>query len=148
MSFGGRGGSAGLRGDMNVTPLVDVVLVMLVIFLVAMPVVMRLIQVDVPRTEAQGRAIFAPIVVEVTKDGAILFDGVAISRADLAEKVHARMESKRERVVYVDFDESVRYGEAVSVMDTLKGAGAETVALKVKEAPATGSRPADSPDRR
>jgi len=140
MSFGGRGGSAGVRGDINVTPLVDIVLVMLVIFLVAMPVVMRLIQVDVPKV-AEPREWSTPLIVEVTKDGALLFDGVAISRADLARKVHGRLEGKRERVVYVDFDESTRYGEAVSVMDTVKGAGAETVALKVKDG-------ADSPDRR
>src|SRR3989304_10262555 len=74
------------------------------------------------------------VVIEWTKEGRLLMNGEEINRTDLASKVRDRLERKREKVVFVSFDDSVRYGDAVSVMDTCKGAGATTVALKMKEA--------------
>ena len=135
MAFGG--GAAGrVKSDINVTPLVDVVLVMLIIFLVAMPVVMKKIDIDVPKkSDEPPETIVVPdqVTVEITKGGGVLLNGVQIERVDLATKLRDRLEHKREKVVFVDFDESTRYGDAVAVMDTAKGAGATTVALKMKD---------------
>jgi len=136
MAFGGGGGGGRVKSDINVTPLVDVVLVLLIIFLVAMPVVMRMINIDVPKkTDEPVENVVMPeqTTVEISKDGAVLLNGIAIDRPALAEKLTAQLEHKREKVVFVDFDESVKYGDAVAIMDLAKGSGAETVALKIKE---------------
>jgi biopolymer transport protein ExbD len=131
MAFGGRARAAHVRSDINVTPLVDVVLVLLIIFLVAMPVVMRMLDVDIPRMTHEPIELPAQTIVEMSKDGAILLNGVSIERAALVEKLTAQLEHKHEKVVFVGFDESVKYGEAVHIMDICKGAGATTVALKM-----------------
>jgi len=144
MAFGGGGGTGRVKSDINVTPLVDVVLVLLIIFLVAMPVVMKEIDIDVPKkADDMPPDVVVPdqVTVEVTKGGAVLLNGISIDRVDLAEKVRTKLEHNREKVVFVDFDNSIRYGDAVSVMDTVKGAGAKTVALKMKEDAQSGGQP-------
>jgi biopolymer transport protein ExbD len=137
MGFGGSGGSGRVRSDINVTPLVDIVLVMLIIFLVAMPVVMNKIELEVPKkTEDPPDEIVLPdqITIEVTKSGVLLLNGIEITRTELATKLRTRLEHKREKVVFVDFDNNTRYGDTVQIMDLAKGAGATTVALKMKDA--------------
>ena len=137
MAFGGSGGTGKVRSEINVTPLVDVVLVMLIIFLVAMPVVMKNIQIEVPsKVDEPPENVVLPdqITVEVTKAGTILLNSVEVTRTDLAIKLRERLEHKREKVVFVDFDDNTRYGDAVSIMDTVKGAGATSLAMKMKDA--------------
>ena len=136
MAFGGSGGGR-VRSDINVTPLVDVVLVLLIIFLVALPVVLKNIVIDVPNKLDQPEIdVVVPdqVTIEVTKAGALLLNSVEINRVDLATKLRERLEHKREKAVFVDFDEVTRYGDAVSIIDTAKGAGATTIAIKMKDA--------------
>jgi biopolymer transport protein TolR len=149
MAFGGGGGAGKPRSDINVTPLVDVVLVMLIIFLVAMPIVMKNIEIEVPKkTDEPVENIVLPdqVTLEITKAGVILLNGVETGRQDLAVKLRDRLQHKRDKVVFVDFDDNTRYGDAVQMMDLAKGAGATTVALKMKDAygptPATPGAPA------
>ncbi len=142
MAFGGGGGSRKPRSEINVTPLVDVVLVLLIIFLVAMPVLLRNITIDIPKkAEDQPENVVMPdqITVEVQEGGIVLLNGQTIERAQLAEKLRSRLEAKRDKVVFVDFHDKYRYGDAVQIMDTVKGAGATTVALKMKDANAPGA---------
>jgi biopolymer transport protein ExbD/biopolymer transport protein TolR len=138
MAFASGGGSGKVRNEINVTPLVDVVLVLLIIYLVAMPVVLRNITIDIPKKieDQPDVQIVVPdqITVEVKEGGIILLNGQTVERGQLAEKLRTRLEAKRDKVVFVDFDEKFRYGDAVQIMDTIKGAGATTVALKMKEA--------------
>ena len=131
MAFGG-GKKARVKGDINVTPLVDVVLVLLIIFLVALPVVMRDLDLDVPnKAQNPPDVMQKQITVEVIQGGRLLLNGVEIERVDLATKLRDRLEGDRNRVVFVGFDDATRYGDAVSIMDTVKGAGAVKVALKM-----------------
>ena len=151
MSFSTGGGRQGVKSDINVTPLVDVVLVLLIIFLVAMPIVMKDITIDIPKKAEDSVPIdMLPdqITVTVQKGGVLMIDNAEVNRIDLAEKLRARLSRKSEKVVFVDFDDETPYGDAVGIMDTVKGAGATTVALKMKEleqnpaAPAPGALPA------
>jgi biopolymer transport protein ExbD len=123
-----------VRSDINLTPLVDVVLVLLIIFLVAVPVLLRNLAVDIPRRAESDipQPPSEPMTVEVKEDGALILNGQALLRGELAEKLRTRLATRADRVVFVDVDDKVAYGEAVRVIDTIKGAGAETVALKKK----------------
>jgi len=145
MAFGG-GGSSKLKSDINVTPLVDIVLVMLIIFLVAMPMVLKMIDLEVPK-KLDAPEDYVPstqVTLEVTKAGVIMLDGIETPRTELANKLRAKLENKREKAVFVDFDENTEYGVAVSLMDLARGAGATTVALKIKDEANTGGAPGDS----
>ena len=141
MAFGG-GGRGNVKSDINVTPLVDVVLVLLIIFLVTMPILMKDISIDIPKKADDSiptEVLPDQLMIEWKNDGRLLVNGEEVNRTELATKVKEKLERRREKVVFVDFDDSVRYGDAVSVMDTCRGAGAATVALKMKEEVASGA---------
>jgi len=106
------------------------VLVLLIIFLVTMPILMREIDLEIPRkaedvveTEPE-----AQVVVEVGIDGTLKLNGQDVGEFDLAEKVRNSLKNRREKIVFVGFDDELKYGKAVSIMDVIKGAGAEKVA--------------------
>lgn len=143
MGISTGGSKGGPKGDINVTPLVDIVLVLLIIFLVTTPILLRHITLEVPRKldeEMEDTTLASrQIVVLVHADGKItLKDGSKESTVprifDLAEAVRPLLDKKKtEKVVFVDFDGAVPYGDVVTTMDVVKGAGAEKVALKTRE---------------
>lgn len=138
----GGGGPGGIKSDINVTPLVDIVLVLLIIFLVTMPIQMRQITVEVPRKIDEEVEVTpnTQITVKLSADGSVVVnDGskdISIDRVDLAKTLRPIIEKKRtEKVVFADFEDEVVYGDAVSVMDTIKGSGATKVAIKLRDKP-------------
>ncbi len=143
ISAGGKSGA--IKSDINVTPLVDIVLVLLIIFLVTMPVMMRQITIEVPRQLDDDEATplaSKQIIVTLAGDGSVtVSDGSEdkqIPRIELARTIRPMLESKKtEKVVFVEVGDDVPYGEAVSAMDTIKGAGASKVALKTDDPTAT-----------
>lgn len=153
MGISAGGGKGGLKNDINVTPLVDIILVLLIIFLVTMPIVMRQITIEVPRKLDADEIVVTgsrPITIKIKADGNITVnDGAAdkeIPRVELAATLAPLLEKRKtEKVVFVDFDDDVIYGEAVSAMDTVKGLGTESdpvkVALKLKEAEGAAGAP-------
>jgi len=141
MNVGG-GGAKSHKSDINVTPLVDIVLVLLIIFIVLTPVMMHQITIEVPRkltSQEDPTVASKQITVLVRADGTVqISDGRElnkdIQRTELAKTLRPLIEEKKtEKVVFVDFEDAVPYGEAVSAMDTCRGAGAEKVALKIRE---------------
>jgi biopolymer transport protein TolR len=131
------GGGGGVRSDINVTPLVDVVLVLLIIFLIAMPIEMKDITIDIPKKAPEDQPIpdIIPdqITVAIQKGGTITINDQEVNKIDFAQRLKERLDRKREKVVFVDFDDEARYGDVVGLMDLVKGAGATTVALKMKD---------------
>jgi biopolymer transport protein ExbD len=143
MDVGAKKG--GPKSDINVTPLVDVVLVLLIIFLVTMPIMMRQITVEVPRQIDDATEVIAKpseqITVELGADGRISIvvgsSEETVSLAEVAAKLRPALEKKSgDKVVFVDADFEAPYGSVVALMDTVKGAGAEKVAVVDKAAKA------------
>ena len=130
MGISAGGSRGGPKNDINVTPLVDICLVLLIIFLVAMPILLKHITIEVPRKLADDEVPIggATITLCARAAGSVDIDESgaksSINRIDLAKTLRPKIDAiKNERVVFVDFDEALKYEEVVSLMDTVKGLG-------------------------
>jgi biopolymer transport protein ExbD len=130
MGISAGGSKGGAKSDMNVTPLVDVVLVLLVIFMVTMPVMMRSITIEIPRdlTDQEVSVLTTQVIVTGMVDGTLqISDGVTeeiVQRTQLAKTLRVRLKDvSSEKTVFVDFEDGVPWDQVVSVMDTIKGVG-------------------------
>jgi len=121
------------RGAINVTPLVDIVLVLLIVFLVAAPVVLRQHAVDLPPKDAAPGVVDPPLVVEVHGDGSATVDAdgheTTVQLIGLAAVVRPALAGHPGRTVVLEADPILPFGVAVDTIDTLRGAGAGHVVL-------------------
>ena len=123
----------GPRAQLNVTPLVDVVLVMLIVFLVAAPVMLKSHEVEVPARDDGGAAELGPIEVAVHGDGSVSIeaDGHAstVMLVDLATAARPLLDAHPGRPILLDVEDQLPYQIAVETIDTLRSAGGGRVAL-------------------
>lgn len=140
MSAGGGGGA---NSDINVTPLVDVCLVLLIIFMVMVPRNVPEISVRVPpesKAPPRKKPLQETLVVGLTKDGGVTLNRNPVDRKRLASEITKQLENREKKVVFFDFDDDSKYGDAVKVFDLAKGAGAEVLGImkdKNKKTPDT-----------
>jgi biopolymer transport protein TolR len=128
----GGGKRRGPEGEINVTPLIDIVLVLLIIFMVMTPVMLKQLVAKVPQaqTEAMPQPPGEnPIIVEVDAQDALTLNGDAVAPEALAVRVAERLQSDRQKVVFFKIADDANYGRAVRIMDTCKGAGARTLGI-------------------
>ena len=131
----GAGGAdeddAAPMAEMNVTPLVDVMLVLLIVFMVAAPMMMVGVPVQLPRTSAARVAHTAPpVVVTVGRDGRLFLGRDAVTEAELGAKLTSlRAQTANDAPVYVRGDRSVPYGDVMRVMGRVSAAGVARVSL-------------------
>ncbi|MBI5494993.1 MAG: protein TolR [Deltaproteobacteria bacterium] len=124
------GSGGGSMSDINVTPLVDVMLVLLIIFMVTTPLMEQGIQVDLPRTKAQAlTSQEQKLVLTVTKERRVYLGKTEIPEKELLQKLKANERVKKEREVYLHADQALPYGVVVNVMGVLKQAGVETLGM-------------------
>ncbi len=134
---GGRGeGDDEMISGINVTPLVDIVLVLLIIFMVTATYIVReAIEVDLPRAAHAGEAVGSTLAVVLTREGAIYLDGVMRSDAELAARAREAVARDREARAIISADRGAMHGSVVHVIDVVKGAGgAGTVMAGIADA--------------
>jgi biopolymer transport protein TolR len=124
--FRGRRGGA-MIGEINVTPLVDVVLVLLLVFMVTAPMMNRGIDVSLPVANLPDKQLVDPITVTIAADGRIMIGDKPVNIVLLEDQMRGLMEGRTAHVVYLRADESLRYGKVIEVIDKLKHAGVEQV---------------------
>ncbi|WP_211187158.1 ExbD/TolR family protein [Neoroseomonas marina] len=132
MSVGGSedDDDAAPMSEINVTPLVDVMLVLLIIFMVAAPMMTAGVPVELPRTAAPRAASPSPpVVLSVTREGAIHIGEERIEEAVLAQRLMALKTENPEIVVHVRGDRAVPYGEVLRIMGRVTAAGIPRVSL-------------------
>jgi biopolymer transport protein TolR len=120
-------GSA-LQAEINVTPLVDVCLVLLIIFMVVMPIIVNGVPVRLPEARTGGAVGKEPIQITVNADRTIYIDSVVIRADELTSELQ-RKQRDTHRPVVVRADKSLAYGDVVRVLDTCRTAGFENVGL-------------------
>ena len=121
--------------DMNVTPLVDVMLVLLIVFMVAAPLMAVGVPVDLPKVQAkQINDQKPPIVVSIDSAGSFFIDQTAIDSDKLLPTLTSNSENDKERRIHVRGDRNINYGKVMEVMGLINSAGFTKVAL-VAEAP-------------
>ncbi len=134
MVAGSSEGEDGIITDINVTPLVDVVLVLLILFMVtATYIVRRAIQVDLPRAGTAGEAVPTTVVVAMTRDGILYLDGERRSEPDIEERLRQVVARDRQARALVSADQGLQLGSVVHVIDLVKRAGVGQFALDVRE---------------
>jgi biopolymer transport protein TolR len=116
--------------QINVVPLVDVMLVLLVIFMVAAPILQQGVSVELPQAKAGALSgEDQQLVVTIDKKGTIFLNDNAIALADLGPKLEAVTRLKPDKQVFLRADRSVPYGEVVQVMAAVKGAGVQSLGM-------------------
>lgn len=139
MSLPSRAADRRVLSEINVTPLVDVMLVLLIIFMVTTPMLQRGTDVQLPQAQQSEVKEEDRITLTLTRDGRLYLDTQEIPRAALRVRLIALARS-RERVVHFRGDAQVPYGLVIEVMDALKAAGIETVGM-ITERPSGAVRP-------
>jgi biopolymer transport protein TolR len=129
MDMGGSQG--GLKADINVTPLVDVMLVLLIIMMLVAPMLQKGVDVKLPtaanttdKPETQGQT-----VVAIAADRRVFLNTVQVRPDDLTQRVSEIFENKAEKVIIIKADEDAEYSAVMSTMDALRAAGVEDMGL-------------------
>jgi biopolymer transport protein TolR len=136
MAFDNGRGSGGSIAQINVTPLVDVMLVLLVIFMVTAPIIQQGVTVDLPKTRAAGlNSQEDPLVVGLTKEGVVYLNDNPIALADLRAKLAAIGQESPDRALLLRADRSVPYGDVVGVIAAIKEAGISKLGMVTEPAP-------------
>jgi biopolymer transport protein TolR len=130
MAFGTGRQDGDPVSDINVTPLVDVMLVLLVIFMITTPLFERGIDVNLPQTVSSNISGAERVILTIPKDkNYVYFNSQPVNRNLMKNYLQQIFKTRQDKTVYLFADKSVPYGEVLSVMDEVKQAGIETVGL-------------------
>jgi len=120
----------------NVTPFVDIVLVLLIILMVTSTAIAKAaLQVDLPKAASGGEQVASTVNVLIKKDGQLLLDGAGVSEAQLATKVKRASRGAPKLQAVIAADKGVPYGSVVHVIDLVKSNGVTSFALNIERVP-------------
>jgi len=130
MAMGGNDDERGMMAQINVTPLVDVMLVLLVIFMVTAPMMQQGVQVNLPKADTKGMSAQEDtVIVSVDKSGRTFLNKDEIPAGDLRRKLTELFATRTKKEVFLKADAGVPYGEVVRAMADIKGAGIERLGM-------------------
>jgi biopolymer transport protein ExbD len=132
-----------LRAEINVTPLVDVVLVLLIIFMVVTPLLKQEVPIELPVAES-SRSASEPsqVTVSLSADDRILLDGVEVPPDELVERLTTRYAAREDKSIFLEADRTIPHGRVVDLMDDVRAAGVVRIGVITKKEPQAATNPA------
>ena len=126
-----KGRTQSSLAEINVTPLVDVVLVLLIIFMVLTPSMLKHLDPTIPKKADENviPSVETPILIEYTAKHVLTINGEPVRPEQLAESLAGRLRVDRQKVVFFKAEDEAPYGEVVRLMDIARGSGAKTLAV-------------------
>jgi biopolymer transport protein ExbD/biopolymer transport protein TolR len=126
--------------EINITPLVDVVLVLLVIFMITAPVLQSGIEVSVPKTRTVKEITEQRLVVTIDRDQQVFLGDTPVNVHDLGQRLHQSGSDSKKQVIYLRADQRVPFGAFASVMDAVKQAGITNISIVTQPVDAKGAK--------
>jgi biopolymer transport protein TolR len=117
--------------DINVTPLVDVMLVLLIIFMVTAPMLHQGVSVALPRTETTNlpASVEDPVILSITRDGRYYINQTPVARGLLRERLRAYLARRRDKTIFLKADRALSYGTVIETIDMLNRMGVENLGM-------------------
>jgi biopolymer transport protein TolR len=130
------GGNTGLSNDINVTPMIDVLLVLLIIFIMAVPMMRKAIDLQLPDPTPQQTTQQAPdqIVLQVLPNGGYKINSEAVTKDNLSKRLKEIFEPRPDKIIFVKGDPKVKYQDVIFGMDQARGAGVKVIGIPPKDA--------------
>ena len=138
MSMAAGGANKGLENDINVTPMIDVLLVLLIIFMAALPSMRKAIDVQLPDpnpTVQPQNTQSNQIVLEVLPGGVYSINTEKVDKPRLGPRLKEIYDPRPEKIIFVKGDPAVKYQEVVEVMDIARGSGVKVIGVPPKDTP-------------
>jgi biopolymer transport protein ExbD len=125
------GSSGGVKADINVTPLVDVMLVLLIIIMIVAPLLQQGVSLTLPvaTNSSEKPETQEDTVIHITADGRFHVNGIMVPENDLRRRVEDALEQKNQRIIIIKADEDAAYSSVMMAMDQLRAAGLEDIGL-------------------
>lgn len=135
-----RGRTQSSLSEINVTPFVDVVLVLLVMFMVTAPVLQSGIEVQVPRTQTVKQISEERLVITINREQQVFLNNDPVNINQIGAKIHDKIRDPEGQSIYVRADENVPFGAFATVMDAVKSSGISNVSIVTQPLEGNGSR--------
>ena len=141
------GGSKGLENEINVTPMIDVLLVLLIIFMAALPSMRKAIDIQLPDpnpTTVPANQNSNQIVLEVLPGGVYAINTEKVDKARLGPRLKEIYDPRPEKIIFIKGDPAVKYQEVIEAMDIARGSGVKVIGVPPKDTPGNQAAPATS----
>jgi biopolymer transport protein TolR len=133
------GGGRGLANEPNVTPMIDVLLVLLIIFMLVVPMSRKAIDLQLPSEQQQSENPPPQIVLEVLPGEKYLVNKEPLTKTTLPARLKEIYDGRPEKIIFVKGDPKVKYSDVIFAMDVARGAGVKVIGVSPKETPAAGA---------
>ena len=136
MAMGGGNPSEGLQNEINVTPMIDVLLVLLIIFMMVIPMSRKAIDLQLPDPTPDDTPSGPPpsqIVLEVLPGNTFRINTQPVTKQDLARRLKEIYDPRPDKIIFIKGDPAVKYSDVIGAMDVARGAGVKIIATTPKE---------------